>query len=138
VVLATSATSAPLPPAPPPLALPPRLLLLVQLEGALPWRPALLLLLVPRSSRQVRRPPPPGWIRALEVWRPLPPDLWVRLPLVLARAQTLLELLPIPQQGKKKVQAGDRTPQLERRRRTRWMRACHMPTVLGPGRQMEK
>jgi hypothetical protein len=53
---------------------------------------------------------------------------------VLARAESLLELSPTPQQGKMKVLAGARTPQLVRPRRTCSMRpmegACHITDML--------
>jgi hypothetical protein len=129
---------APLPPAPQqPPALPPLPLLLDQLEGASPWCPALLLPLASRSSQQVRRSPPGGRLRALGVSRRPAPDLWAQQLQVLARAEPLLELSPSFQQGKVKILAGDRTPQLERRRRTCSMRpkygACHITdTVRAP------
>jgi hypothetical protein len=113
----------PPPPAPPlPPVRPPRLLPLVQLKEAPPWHPVLLLLLAPWSTQQVRRPPPPGWFRALGVWRPPVPDHWVR---------QLLE------------RTGGRTPQLGRLRHTCSMRpkkgACQIINkVRAPGRQMEK
>jgi hypothetical protein len=136
----------PLPPAPPQLPALPLLpllqpsLLLTQLEGAPPWRSALLLLLASWSSQQVRRPPPGGRLRALGVRRPPAPDLWVRQLLLLARAvllaraESLLELSPTSQQEKMKVLAGGRTPQLERRRQTCSMRpkkgACHITDMV--------
>jgi hypothetical protein len=101
--------------------LPPRLLPLVQLEEAPPWH-QVLLLLAPRSTQQVWRPPPPGWTRALGVWRPPVLDLWVRQLLILA---------------------GARTPQLGQLWRTCSMRpkkgACQIINkVRAPGRQIEK
>jgi hypothetical protein len=53
---------------------------------------------------------------------------------VLVRVETLLGLLPTPQQGKMKVLAGGRTPQLEQPRRTCSMHpkngSCHITDMV--------